>query len=112
MKINKVTISIVILLIAFLYSFVYFLITKPLKNVAIEIQSVSSEVNNLNNNIKSLVQVSEEGKDKVDSDTINLGKAIVGLQGGLKDLSEKLNTTNMEFKQLNKDIGNSTLLGF
>lgn len=112
MKINKVTISIAILLIAFLCGFVYFLITKPLKNVALQIQSVSTEVKTLNSNFESLVQVQEVGKGKADEGSINLGKAIGGLESGLKDLSGKLNSTNIEFKQLNKEIGNSTLLGF
>lgn len=112
MKLSKENIQILIAALALVCIFVYIMITAPMYRIASEINSVSTEIGALNSHFESLVQVQVQGKGEADASSVNLGNSIAGLKDGLNDLSNKLSSTNQEFKNLNENIGSSTLLRF
>lgn len=99
---QKIILAVLVLILLMLY--INYAITNPIKSVA-------AEIDKLNSNFKNLIQV-ENGNNTIDASSINLGQSFSGLERCLDSLNTKLENTNAEFNKLNREIEDSTLLGF
>ncbi len=71
-------------------AFIVIFVTQPLQHISLEINKVSNELNEANNNFGKLTDI----------------------QVGFANMGKSLDDTNKELKALNKKIGKSRLLRF